>query len=105
MSPEAVFRLRRSVFPAASTVRWIPLHPTGSPGFTEPVGKIRPPGDVLGAPSQDTSDGGETCTQSRSTTLTEQTHLLHSYAKLVVNDRAAAVATAYERGLLTPGDA
>jgi DNA-binding NarL/FixJ family response regulator len=32
-----------------------------------------------------------------------KTHLLHVYAKLGVNDRAAAVATAYERGLLTPG--
>ena len=31
-------------------------------------------------------------------------HLLHVYAKLGVNDRAAAVATAYERGLLIPGD-
>jgi DNA-binding CsgD family transcriptional regulator len=29
--------------------------------------------------------------------------LLHVYAKLGVNDRAAAVAAAYERGLLTPG--
>jgi DNA-binding NarL/FixJ family response regulator len=34
---------------------------------------------------------------------TVKTHLLHIYAKLDVNDRAAAVATAYERGLLTPG--
>jgi DNA-binding NarL/FixJ family response regulator len=32
---------------------------------------------------------------------TVKTHLLHIYAKLDVNDRAAAVATAYERGLLT----
>jgi DNA-binding NarL/FixJ family response regulator len=32
-------------------------------------------------------------------------HLLHVYAKLGVNDRAAAVAAAYERGLLTPGGA
>ncbi|QOC90110.1 response regulator transcription factor [Micromonospora craniellae] len=32
-----------------------------------------------------------------------QTHLLHVYAKLGVNDRAAAVAAAYDRGLLTPG--
>ena len=32
-----------------------------------------------------------------------KTHLLHVYAKLGVNDRAAAVAAAYERGLLTPG--
>ena len=35
---------------------------------------------------------------------TVKTHLLHIYAKLDVNDRAAAVASAYERGLLTPGD-
>jgi DNA-binding NarL/FixJ family response regulator len=34
---------------------------------------------------------------------TVKTHLLHIYAKLGVNDRAAAVAAAYERGLLTPG--
>jgi DNA-binding NarL/FixJ family response regulator len=32
---------------------------------------------------------------------TVKTHLLHIYAKLGVNDRAAAVAAAYERGLLT----
>jgi len=32
---------------------------------------------------------------------TVKTHLLHIYAKLDVNDRAAAVAAAYERGLLT----
>ncbi len=33
---------------------------------------------------------------------TVKTHLLHIYAKLKVNDRAAAVATAFERGLLRP---
>jgi DNA-binding NarL/FixJ family response regulator len=33
---------------------------------------------------------------------TVKTHLLHIYAKLDVNDRAAAVAAAYERGLLVP---
>ena len=33
---------------------------------------------------------------------TVKTHLLHIYAKLDVNDRAAAVAVAYERGLLAP---
>ena len=33
---------------------------------------------------------------------TVKSHLLHIYAKLGVNDRAAAVATAFERGLLTP---
>ena len=35
---------------------------------------------------------------------TVKTHLLHIYEKLGVNDRAAAVAAGYERGLLTPGD-
>lgn len=35
---------------------------------------------------------------------TIKTHLLHVYDKLGVRDRAAAVATAYERGLLTPSD-
>jgi DNA-binding NarL/FixJ family response regulator len=34
---------------------------------------------------------------------TVKTHLLHIYAKLGVNDRAAAVGAAFERGLLTPG--
>jgi DNA-binding NarL/FixJ family response regulator len=33
---------------------------------------------------------------------TVKTHLLHIYAKLGVKDRAAAVATAFDRGLLTP---
>jgi DNA-binding NarL/FixJ family response regulator len=33
---------------------------------------------------------------------TVKTHLLHIYAKLGVNDRAAAVAEAYNRGMLTP---
>jgi ATP/maltotriose-dependent transcriptional regulator MalT len=31
---------------------------------------------------------------------TVKTHLIHVYAKLGVNDRAAAVAVAFERGLL-----
>jgi DNA-binding NarL/FixJ family response regulator len=34
---------------------------------------------------------------------TVKTHLLHIYAKLGVKDRAAAVAVAFERGLLTGG--
>jgi ATP/maltotriose-dependent transcriptional regulator MalT len=34
---------------------------------------------------------------------TVKTHLLHIYAKLDVNDRASAVAAAYELGLLAPG--
>ena len=33
---------------------------------------------------------------------TVKTHLLHVYAKLGVKDRAAAVAAAFDRGLLTP---
>lgn len=33
---------------------------------------------------------------------TIKTHLLHAYAKLGVNDRAAAVAAAFSRGYLTP---
>ncbi|MFD6072856.1 MULTISPECIES: response regulator [Amycolatopsis] len=33
---------------------------------------------------------------------TVKTHLLHVYAKLGVNDRAAAVATAFSQGYLTP---
>lgn len=36
---------------------------------------------------------------------TVKTHLLHIYAKLEVNDRAAAVGAAYERGLIAPGAA
>jgi len=34
---------------------------------------------------------------------TVKTHLLHIYAKLGVNDRAAAVAAGFNRGLLRPG--
>jgi DNA-binding NarL/FixJ family response regulator len=33
---------------------------------------------------------------------TVKTHLLHMYTRLDVSDRAAAVATAFERGLLGP---
>jgi ATP/maltotriose-dependent transcriptional regulator MalT len=35
---------------------------------------------------------------------TVNTHLIHIYEKLDVNDRAAAVAAAYERGLLSTRD-
>ena len=35
---------------------------------------------------------------------TVKTHLLHAFDKLGVHHRAAAVAAAYERGLLTPGE-
>ena len=33
---------------------------------------------------------------------TVKTHLMHIYSKLGVNDRAAAVAEAFDRGLLIP---
>ena len=36
---------------------------------------------------------------------TIKSHLLNIYGKLGVSDRAAAVAEAYNRGLLTPGSA
>ena len=36
---------------------------------------------------------------------TVKTHMLHIYDKLDVHDRAAAVAAAYESGLLIPRDA
>jgi DNA-binding NarL/FixJ family response regulator len=39
------------------------------------------------------------------TEATVKTHLLHLFAKLGVNDRAAAVAAAYETGLLKPSTA
>ncbi|MFF0312362.1 response regulator [Streptosporangium sp. NPDC004379] len=39
------------------------------------------------------------------TEATVKTHLLHVFAKLEVKDRAAAVAAAYETGLLRPGAA
>jgi DNA-binding NarL/FixJ family response regulator len=35
---------------------------------------------------------------------TVKTHLLHTFEKLGVHHRAAAVAAAYERGLISPGD-
>ncbi|MFI9525259.1 response regulator [Micromonospora rosaria] len=49
------------------------------------------------------SSNRETAARLFISEATVKTHLLHVYAKLGVNDRAAAVATAYDRGLLVPG--
>ncbi|GIJ75722.1 DNA-binding response regulator, NarL/FixJ family, contains REC and HTH domains [Micromonospora phaseoli] len=49
------------------------------------------------------SSNRETAARLFISEATVKTHLLHVYAKLGVNDRAAAVAAAYDRGLLTPG--
>jgi DNA-binding NarL/FixJ family response regulator len=49
------------------------------------------------------ADGATNQTAARQLLISEttiKTHLLHIYAKLEVRDRAAAVATAYRRGLL-----
>jgi DNA-binding CsgD family transcriptional regulator len=49
------------------------------------------------------SSNRETAARLFISEATVKTHLLRLYAKLGVNDRAAAVAVAYDRGLLTPG--
>jgi DNA-binding NarL/FixJ family response regulator len=56
--------------------------------------------DVLGLIARG-STNREAAAQLFISEATVKTHLLHVYAKLGVNDRAAAVATAYERGILT----
>jgi DNA-binding NarL/FixJ family response regulator len=58
--------------------------------------------DVLGLVARG-STNRETAAHLFISEATVKTHLLHIYAKLGVNDRAAAVAVAFERGLLTPG--
>ena len=55
--------------------------------------------EVLTLISQGATNGGA-ASRLFISEATVKTHLLHIYAKLGVNDRAAAVAVAYERGLL-----
>src|ERR1700749_5085595 len=55
--------------------------------------------DVLALVARGTSNR-DTAARLFISEATVKTHLLHIYAKLGVNDRAAAVATGFERGLL-----
>ena len=58
--------------------------------------------EVLGLVAAGTTNR-ETAARLFISEATVKTHLLHIYAKLGVADRAAAVAEAFNRGLLTPG--
>ena len=58
--------------------------------------------EVLGLVAAGTTNR-ETAARLFISEATVKTHLLHIYAKLGVTDRAAAVAEAFNRGLLTPG--
>jgi DNA-binding NarL/FixJ family response regulator len=78
---------------------------------TRLVGQVRSPADaplsereldVLRLVARGTTNR-EAAKQLFVSEATVKTHLLHIYAKLGVNDRAAAVAAAYETGLLVPG--
>ena len=51
-----------------------------------------------GRPRRDQPGGGPAAVRQRGHV---KTHLLHIYAKLGVNDRAAAVSEAYQRGLIS----
>ncbi len=75
---------------------------------TRLLGQVRQPAreplsqrelDILGLISQGCSNR-EAAARLFISEATVKTHVLHIYAKLGVNDRAAAVATGFERGLL-----
>ena len=75
---------------------------------TRLLGQVRAPAreplsnrelDVLALVARGTSNR-DTATRLFISEATVKTHLLHIYAKLGVNDRAAAVAVGFERGLL-----
>ncbi|MET7337067.1 response regulator transcription factor [Nonomuraea sp. NPDC005650] len=75
---------------------------------TRLLGQVRAPADPLSARELEVlqliADGAtnrEVATRLFISEATVKSHVLHIYTKLGVNDRAAAVATAFRRGLLT----
>ncbi|MFI7135038.1 response regulator [Nonomuraea sp. NPDC050153] len=75
---------------------------------TRLLGQVRAPADPLSARELEVlqliADGAtnrEIATRLFISEATVKSHVLHIYTKLGVNDRAAAVATAFRRGLLT----
>src|ERR1700748_1367859 len=81
------------------------LSPSSAPGL---LGQVRQPAreplsqrelDILGLIAQGCSNR-EAAARLFISEATVKTHVLHIYAKLGVNARAAAVATGFERGLL-----
>jgi DNA-binding NarL/FixJ family response regulator len=78
---------------------------------TRLLGQVRAPADSLSARELEVlrliAQGSTNREAARTLFISEATvksHVLHIYAKLGVNDRAAAVAVAFRRGLLTPED-
>ncbi|MFI9595047.1 response regulator [Nonomuraea sp. NPDC052265] len=78
---------------------------------TRLLGQVRTPADPLSARELEIlrliADGHTNREAAAHLFISEATvksHVLHIYAKLGVNDRAAAVATAFRRGLLTTDD-
>ncbi|WP_327106773.1 response regulator transcription factor [Nonomuraea glycinis] len=78
---------------------------------TRLLGQVRAPADALSARELEVlrliAQGSTNREAARTLFISEATvksHVLHIYAKLGVNDRAAAVAVAFRRGLLTPED-
>lgn len=69
-----------------------------------PVEKLGEPGvpGALGEPDRPGSTNREAAARLLISESTVRTHVLHIYGKLGVNDRAAAVAAGFRRGLLDP---
>ena len=83
------------------------LSPVGGDPADEPGPGARPPSRSASASSRCSSwsrpgsTNREAAARLFISEATVKTHLLHIYAKLGVSDRAAAVAEAFNRGLLT----